>query len=153
MGTTSSKNYKLIHDYRLESNYNIWFWWSTRCSYSHLLTIGIMTPQLRGKSKHTNFSVHAGLCSILYYKSSFTGSFNTTHYMWTQATNELAYIHFYHLCCQDKVKRKQKWPDPSPPDIVTPSPGTLSLQFTKSARSAGTYTRMQLNKRGSILIC
>lgn len=38
--------------------------------------IGIMTSQLRGKSKHTNFSVHTSWCPISTYKPSFTGAFN-----------------------------------------------------------------------------
>lgn len=37
--------------------------------------IGIMTPQLIGKSKHTIFSVHASQRPVSYYKPNFTGAF------------------------------------------------------------------------------
>lgn len=42
-------------------------------------------------------------------------------------------------CCHESMKKKQAkmTPDPRPPDFATPSPGMISLQFTKSARSKG----------------
>lgn len=44
---------------------------------------------------------------------------------------------------------KQKWLDPRPPDIASPSPGMVSLQITTSARSVGTCAGMQLKKKST----
>lgn len=77
--------------------------------------VGIMTPQLRGKDKCTNFSGHAGQCPILLYTPGFNDTFNK-----------------YTRC---KIWQRMSWLTFTPPFLLL---GQGEKEATKMARSKAT---------------